>query len=179
MLFLAYPIVSNAAFQAWAVSVQWLKLGLHLHFPAVLVTEQQAVRLREQVVVLLKREWPQQHRQRRQGQAHQGGQGQRKDVEIGVRLQPGVTWAQVVDADVFSQHRTLRMLWSRKASNKGCDIGRMYRLQLVVGDGGCEEAAAQQAYEHDPVALLRDTSVRAAAAVLMTAIASESTLKRL
>jgi hypothetical protein len=141
-----------------ASQAQRLKLGLHLHCPAVLVTEQQALGLREQLLALLEGEWPQQQ----EWQQHR----QQQQLGVGVRAQllPGVTWAQVVDVDVFSQHRTLRMLWSRKASNKGYDIGRVYRLQLVVGDSGREETAAQRAYEQDPVALLRDTSVRTAAA---------------
>lgn len=115
-----------------------VKTGLHLKMPNLFVEEEQALLIRAAFVRQL------------HDTAH-------ADPQAGVPSKP---WNEIVDEAVFSQHRTLRMLYSRKVSNKYVDMGRVYQILAVVDSDGTPNDEQLQVYLQDPVQLLRDASIR-------------------
>eukprot|EP00471_Norrisiella_sphaerica_P013441 CAMPEP_0184494594 /NCGR_PEP_ID=MMETSP0113_2-20130426/29099_1 /TAXON_ID=91329 /ORGANISM="Norrisiella sphaerica, Strain BC52" /LENGTH=495 /DNA_ID=CAMNT_0026880411 /DNA_START=183 /DNA_END=1670 /DNA_ORIENTATION=+ len=79
----------------------------------------------------------------------------KKLIQLDHRLQ----WNKIVDEGVFSNHQTLRMLFSRKAT-KGIDVGRAYDLYCALDSEGRRDEQRELEYRADLVSLLNDVSIR-------------------
>ena len=117
--------------------------GLHLHFPDVVVSLQEARALRDACAARLAAEAP----------------------ALGLPA-PRTSWEQVVDGSIYDPKRALRMLGSRKITNKGVDVGRVYTLWGVLDAAGALDANAAAKYAAQPTELLRDASIRVSASSL-------------
>ncbi len=130
----ALPARSRSRLRALVVGVRASPLGFHVKLPAFEVTREEARAARDALVAELA--------------ARDGCAGAAAGASV---------WARVIDASVY-EHLTCRMLGARKAT-KGRDVGRVYHLLGVFGEGG-RDRDAEAEYARDPVQLLADCSIR-------------------
>lgn len=107
--------------------------GLHLKMPHLYVGQEEALAIRAAFVRLL---------------------------HSSAGIDPTKSWDVIVDKAVLEQHRTLRMLFSRKVSNKFVDMNRVYRLLAVVSPNGSANDEQLSTYSQDRLQLLEDASIR-------------------